>query len=599
LQQATTGAPTPSEHDGEGARGRPGAADVPTPIAAAPERPYGAVYALCVGINQYFSPQSGADLRFAEHDAESLSRVFTERYGYTVKLLNGQQATRANINDALNALIAQAGPDDVVIFYFAGHGATVLSSGGGAAGGVAGASGSVMEGYLLPQDIPLRAENVDDENIYRDKAINMRELAARLTGRDVKAKHVLLLLDCCASGMAVASRSGGAPLSREYVHEIASQPTRQVITAGKGDQKSYEIALDEAAGTGYGVFTHVLLGLLEKHNAQSILGMLPTLQQEVFDLVQAKFNARVIPQRKVLVDNGGDYVFIPAGANWRTDIEQTAGTGAARGYQPTSETEVEEVATAAKSAKSAPPDQSLENDPQWRKRANDLEIRAAGGDVRAMEALVNCYTHGLGVPKDEQRAFYWSTQAYEARDQRGSAMMAEFLKANRTSNVRNASAAPAAAAQVSASLPQEVRDAVAGYDLVRSLGSGGNGAAATSSSNVQKAEVATDLITSVWGKLSTSDKASFSTRLSAIEGELGKSRTDWDAVLKQLRGWANDIKAMEAGIPEKDRTSLQQLREHVDVLWRKARVHEKAELKSELDEAANAVRALGDVGSGK
>jgi hypothetical protein len=595
LQQAAPGAPTPSEHDGEGARGRPGAADVPNPAAAAPERPYGAVYALCVGINQYFSPQSGADLRFAEHDAESLSRVFTERYGYTVKLLNGQQATRANINDALNALIAQAGPEDVVIFYFAGHGATVLSSSGNGPD----TTGSVMEGYLLPQDIPLRPENLNDETIYRDRAINMRELAARLTGRDVKAKHVLLLLDCCASGMAVASRSGAAPLSREYVHEIASQPTRQVITAGKGDQKSYEIALDEAAGTGHGVFTHVLLSLLEKHNAQSILGMLPTLQQEVFDLVQAKFNARVIPQRKVLVDNGGDYVFIPAGANWRTDMEQTAGTGAARGYEPTSEKEVEEVATAAKSAKSAPPDQSLENDPQWRKRANDLEIRAAGGDVRAMEALVNCYTHGLGVPRDEQRAFYWSTQAYEARDQRGSAMMAEFLKANRASNMRNASAAPAAAAQVSASLPQDVRDAVAGYDLVRSLGGAGQDQGPSGASSVQKAEATTNLIHSIWGKLSSSDKASFTTRLSAIESELGKSRTDWDAVLKQLRGWANDIKAMEAAIPEKDRASLQQLREHVDVLWRKARVHEKAELKTELDEAANAVRALGDVGSGK
>jgi TPR repeat protein len=580
-----------------GERGAPGSASTP-PTAVSEAPPYDKVFALCVGINKYANPVVLPDLRFAETDASSLANVFTEKYGYTTSTVLGDKATHGGINKAIDALIAHAGPNDVLIFYFAGHGMTVLTTPTakpeGASASAAGETAQVYEGYLLPQDLAVNVKNVDDETVYRSGAINMRELTARLTGPTVKAKHVLLLLDCCASGMAVATRS--VALSRDFTREVASLPTRQIITAGKDSQKAYEIATDEAAGKGHGVFTYVLLKLLETRNAQSVFGILPDLQQEVFNTVQEKFNARVVPQHKVLVDNGGDYVFIPTGVNWAEAVK-TGGSASGDGrgaVKPTTDAEVVEVTTAAKTT---PHNQSLENDPTWRRRVDDYELRAAAGDTRAMEALVVCYTHGLGVKKDPDRAFYWSTQAHEARDDRGSAMMAEFLKAGQTGAVRNSAAAPAAGAAVSSSLPPEVQNAVAGYNLLQSLngGSGNVGAAA----NASTVNDAANLIGNVWSMLGSSDKASFSDRLTRVRGELDKSRTDWNEVLKHLRAWAEDIKKTEATIPEASRASLQSLRERVDELWRKARQQKKAELKTELDAAASLVGQLGGAGGGQ
>jgi hypothetical protein len=588
----TLAAATQAQQPG-GERGAPGSVNTP-PAAQVEAPPYGKVFALCVGINKYANPVVLPDLRFAETDAATLSEVFAKEYGYTTTTVLGDKATREGINKAIDALIAQTGPDDVLLFYFAGHGMTVLTTPATAPAGPATTEAKqVYEGYLLPQDVPVNIKNVDDESVYRSGAINMRELTARLTGSTVKAKHVLLLLDCCASGMAVSTRA--VALSRDFTREVASQPTRQIITAGKDSQKAYEIATDEAAGKGHGVFTYVLLKLLETKHAQSVFGILPDLQQQVFDTVQQKFNARVVPQHKVLVDTGGDYVFIPLGVNWAEAVK-TGGSASGDGrgaVTPTTDAEVVEVTT---TAKTTPQDQSMENDPTWRKRVDDYEMRAAAGDTRAMEALVVCYTHGLGVKKDPDRAFYWSTQAHEANDDRGSAMMAEFLKAGHTGSVRNSAAAPAAASQITQSLPPGVQTAIATYDLSKSLNSG---ALSSGASGAAAAGQAANLISQAWGFMTSSDKASFSERLARVQTELGKSRTDWNEVLKQLRAWADDIKKREADIPEANRASLQALRERVDELWRKARAQKKAELKTELDGAAQLVKDLGGAAGGQ
>jgi chromosome segregation ATPase len=99
--------------------------------------------------------------------------------------------------------------------------------------------------------------------------------------------------------------------------------------------------------------------------------------------------------------------------------------------------------------------------------------------------------------------------------------------------------------------------------------------------------------------MTMSDKASFGERLAKVQTELGKPRTDWNEVLKQLRAWADDIKKREADIPEANRASLKELRERVDELWRKARQQKKAELKTELDAAAKAVKDLGEAAGGQ
>src|SRR5579872_1136753 len=84
-------------------------------------------YALIIGISKY-AKLTGQNLQFAESDAESVHDVLINQESgnfepENVRKLIGRQATRANIEDALERwLPSVATKDDRVIIYFAGHG---------------------------------------------------------------------------------------------------------------------------------------------------------------------------------------------------------------------------------------------------------------------------------------------------------------------------------------------------------------------------------------------------------------------------------------------------------------------------------------------
>jgi hypothetical protein len=82
--------------------------------------------ALVVGITDY-SDAAIRDLPYAKNDAVEVTRRLENQMSkfyaeVNVKALTEGNATRANILDALNALQAQATPDDVVLLFLAGHG---------------------------------------------------------------------------------------------------------------------------------------------------------------------------------------------------------------------------------------------------------------------------------------------------------------------------------------------------------------------------------------------------------------------------------------------------------------------------------------------
>lgn len=94
---------------------------------SAPER-YKTVFAVVVGINKY--KQQGANLRGAVNDAKGFvnlmerkeARLFAKS---NVVLLTDEQATSEGIKNAISALRNKATKDDLVVFYFSGHVATV------------------------------------------------------------------------------------------------------------------------------------------------------------------------------------------------------------------------------------------------------------------------------------------------------------------------------------------------------------------------------------------------------------------------------------------------------------------------------------------
>jgi pimeloyl-ACP methyl ester carboxylesterase len=84
------------------------------------------VYALLVGINQYPIPRH--QLRGCVNDTLAFAdflekRCQSEHTEVKIKKLLDGDATRDNIRDGFLQHLAQAGPDDVALFYFSGHGA--------------------------------------------------------------------------------------------------------------------------------------------------------------------------------------------------------------------------------------------------------------------------------------------------------------------------------------------------------------------------------------------------------------------------------------------------------------------------------------------
>jgi len=82
----------------------------------------GEYWAVLIGIDEYaYAP----NLESAVKDVQAVRAVLEARYGFhpsRIKQLLNAQATRKNIENTLYALSREAGPEDSVFIYYAGHG---------------------------------------------------------------------------------------------------------------------------------------------------------------------------------------------------------------------------------------------------------------------------------------------------------------------------------------------------------------------------------------------------------------------------------------------------------------------------------------------
>lgn len=192
---------------------------------------YGRSWAVVIGINDYAHVEP---LSYARTDAHVLTETLGE-LGFapdsTFTLFDGQ-ATRQNIQDLLSVDLAQkAGENDRLFVFFAGHGQDYTAA----------ASGRKL-GYLVPVD--------GDPHYLASRCISMNEVET--WSELIPAKHILYVMDCCYSGLAATRQAGLSPQHGNYLGEIIRRPVRQIITAGRGDQRVIEEA-------GQGIFTRVLL----------------------------------------------------------------------------------------------------------------------------------------------------------------------------------------------------------------------------------------------------------------------------------------------------------------------------------------------------
>lgn len=77
-------------------------------------------YIVCAGIADY--PGTRNDLRVSANDARTIARIFDKNRHAEGVCCTNSEATRANVLGAMREVFAKAGADDVVLFFFSGHG---------------------------------------------------------------------------------------------------------------------------------------------------------------------------------------------------------------------------------------------------------------------------------------------------------------------------------------------------------------------------------------------------------------------------------------------------------------------------------------------
>lgn len=191
---------------------------------------YESSHALIVGIDEYLHLPP---LSTASRGALAVEQLLQSAYGFSTSKQIDSNATQEKIIDWFQTL--KCGPDDRVIFFFSGRGWTRY------------AGPNRRLGYLMLHD-----SNPND----RYAGLKFNDIIDEASA--LPTKHVLLVIDACFDGLAIApaphteASSEGMTVSADT---LISKHLRYVITAGGEEVK------DESTGPdgNYSVFTHFLL----------------------------------------------------------------------------------------------------------------------------------------------------------------------------------------------------------------------------------------------------------------------------------------------------------------------------------------------------
>jgi len=201
------------------------------------------LHILAVGINKY--QNSAYNLNYAQPDASA----FIDKIQFTgkniFKSINpieiyDENATKENIVAAFKSIMLKAKPEDVFLFYYAGHGTLDEEHN--------------EEYYLVPTDI---TKLYGDPTQLQAKGISATELKGFLT--QVKSQKQIILMDACHSGGALKTLGVRAAATDEKAIVQLARSSGVVMIASSGSKQF----ATEFAQLQHGVFTYVLLEALD------------------------------------------------------------------------------------------------------------------------------------------------------------------------------------------------------------------------------------------------------------------------------------------------------------------------------------------------
>lgn len=257
---------------------RPSVAIVTPKSEAAPDTPPEVrIHILSVGTSDYLGDTM--DLNYAAADArafaaamEVAAREFVCPHGNCEDLVQlttlladhggspdpNARPTRTNILRELNAIADRAGPEDIVIVFFAGHGVTTNATRSDTIDGRSVNTTSESYLYLTPEAGVMSSDALAGL-AGQHATVSGAEIAQALASS--KARKQLLILDTCGAAGASTSIGTTRSMSGSHLRELDRTASRSgvwLLAGSAADAVSYE-----ASDFGQGVLTYALLeGLL-------------------------------------------------------------------------------------------------------------------------------------------------------------------------------------------------------------------------------------------------------------------------------------------------------------------------------------------------
>ncbi|MFH2141133.1 MAG: caspase family protein [Bacteroidota bacterium] len=201
------------------------------------------LFVLAIGINEY--QKSSYNLNYAIPDVNAFTDAITKGANdifasVHITSLQNSQATKANITKAVKEITAQSNPNDVFVFYYAGHGSMSVVE-----------EGQQSVFYLAPYEVT---------NLYSDEILKVSGISAgelQNFSKEIKAQKQLFVLDACQSGGAVNTLVNRGAVEEKAMAILARSTGTYFLTASGSEQFAGEFA-----SLGHGVFTYaILMGL--------------------------------------------------------------------------------------------------------------------------------------------------------------------------------------------------------------------------------------------------------------------------------------------------------------------------------------------------
>ena len=194
-------------------------------------------YILAIGINEYKNKR--LNLNYARADATAFTELIEQNSkklfkNVKVVTLYDREATKESILSALDEIAAEAEPQDVFTFYYAGH-------------------GSVVDNrfyFVTSENVRLFDRGMLDAN-----AIWAKELQEKFA--QIKALKQLIVMDACQSGAATELLAVRGASEEKAMAQLARSAGVHVLASAGSEQYATEFK-----ELGHGVFTYVFLEAL-------------------------------------------------------------------------------------------------------------------------------------------------------------------------------------------------------------------------------------------------------------------------------------------------------------------------------------------------